>query len=1164
MARLEELKEGSSVSGIQANGPVQIVNVEWMGTEAANIFYQDAHGAPGTVLLFRDAEHNLKIEQDGRVWSFDAPGELLRLVSEAQRIRLAYLFDPLLAIHGSDVDPLPHQITAVYDEMLRRQPLRFLLADDPGAGKTIMTGLFIKELKLRGDLLRCLIVAPGNLAEQWQEELAQKFDLRFDIYSNAGAEAAFSNWFLEHDLVICRLDQLSRNPDLQELLAETDWDLVVVDEAHKMSATFDGEDVKRTGRYELGMKLSHLARHFLLLSATPHNGKDVDFQLFLALLDNDRFEGKPRQGAHTANTSDLMRRMIKEHLVKMDGTPLFPERWAYTVSYELSDPEKMLYHDVTRYVREQFGKSEALQQDGRARTVGFALTVLQRRLASSPEAIYQSLKRRRERLESRLREATVLRQGALLSNDLEYSKDSIEDIDDGSVENVEEAEEELIDLATAANTIQELADEVETLKELEVLADEVRRSGQDRKWEELSSILNDRLQEVEPDQTRRKLVVFTEQRDTLNYLEGRIKSLIGRPEAVVTITGGMGREERRNAQARFTHDKSVEVLLATDAAGEGINLQRAHLMVNYDLPWNPNRLEQRFGRIHRIGQTEVCHLWNLVSTDTREGDVYNTLLRKLEEERKALDGRVFDVLGKLSFGKDRSLRELMIDAVRYGDDDTTRAKLHEVVENALDRDHLRSLMESNALYQTELSSSTVRDIAEQMARADARRLQPHFISAFFIEAFRFLGGTVYERERDRYEITRVPFAIRQHDRLNGIRAAIQEKYQRITFERGLKHIDGRPPAEFVSAGHPLLDATIAVLLEKHESVLRRGGVLIDPADSSEDIRALFYLDHSVYDGVLNAHGQKRTISRQLQFVEIDGDGHVSDAGPAPYLDYRPISDDERALVDGELAATWLTDDLATKVEQYAVREIVPRHYTDVRDRKQALIKKTSDAVHERLMAEITRLDGLAVSLRIREEAGKTPKLNSLQAERRADDLRERYQRRMAELDLEMQISTQAPRITGGLLIVPQGLLNRLVTGETEVPDTFARETERIERIAMDLVMMREQAIGNEPKDVSAERRGYDVESRVGGEFGRLRFIEVKGRVKGAPTVTVTKNEILTALNKPEDFIFALVEVDGDLGELTYLTEPFASEPDFAAASVNYEIKKLFAQARTID
>jgi SNF2 family DNA or RNA helicase len=651
---LEDLNPNTTVRGILPDCLVTVVQVTWFGSEALELTYKDPSGKVANELLFRHDEPRLVVVEAGRPWSFDGDGAMFRLVSEAHRIRLAHLFDPVLAVHSSIVDPLPHQITAVYEVMLPRQPLRFLLADDPGAGKTIMAGLLIKELVARGDLQRCLIVCPGSLAEQWQDELYRRFHLPFDILTNDKLEAARTgNWFMENNLVIARLDKLSRNEDVQAKLSAPDcrWDLIVCDEAHKMSATHFGGEIKYTKRHKLGQLLSTLTRHFLLMTATPHNGKEDDFQLFMSLLDGDRFEGRFRDGVHAQDVSDLMRRMVKEQLLKFDATPLFPERRAYTVPYKLSEAEAALYKEVTNYVRQEFNRAEALQNNKRSGTVGFALTILQRRLASSPEAIYQSLRRRRERLESRLRELELLQRGAALSaRDLEsgptLDAEDLDDLDDAPDAEVEAAEEQVLDQATAAGTIHEFKAEIEILKHLESLALQVRRSGEDRKWSELSHLLGEiftpaafgnRLCEDTPayaakasdKSPKQKLVIFSEHRDTLNYLEDRISTLLGDKNAVVAIHGGVGREERLKVQEAFRHDPEVKVLIATDAAGEGINLQRAHLMVNYDLPWNPNRLEQRFGRIHRIGQTEVCHLWNLVAHETREGEVYRKLLDKL-------------------------------------------------------------------------------------------------------------------------------------------------------------------------------------------------------------------------------------------------------------------------------------------------------------------------------------------------------------------------------------------------------------------------------------------------------------------------------------------------------------------------------------------------------
>ena len=1322
---------------------------------------------------------------------FTADGRLFRLAAEAERIRLAPLFDPCVAVHASRIEPLPHQITAVYGEMLPRQPLRFLLADDPGAGKTIMAGLLIRELMLRGDLERCLVVAPGSLVEQWQDELESKFDLAFDLLTRERIEAAGAggNPFTESSHLIVRLDVLSRSEDLRRRLeAAKEWDLVVCDEAHRMAASYFGTEVRYTKRYRLGRLLGARCRHFLLMTATPHNGKEEDFQLFMALLDPDRFEGRFRGGASRSrgasrdggaprvgrahrgdgvsrgdgisrsggahrgdgvswsgsahrgdgvswsgsvrrddgasrnDVGDLLRRLTKEELLRFDGRPLFPERRAHTVHYALSGGEAALYAAVTDYVRKEMDRAErfAARDEKRRRNVGFALQILQRRLASSPAAIHESLRRRREKLEARLahllagagrdpartgrdphdlpRTTALAGSSALAPPAADFDPD---DLEEAAQEDVDAIEARVLDHATTAETIAEFEAEIDSLRRLEEHARALRRAGTDTKWLQLASLLDHPLM-TGADGRRRKLIVFTEPRDTLEYLAGRIRTRLGRDEAVVVIHGGVGRADRRKVVEAFMHDPQVVVMVANDAAGEGVNLQRAHLMVNYDLPWNPNRLEQRFGRIHRIGQTEVCHLWNLVAKDTREGEVYGRLLEKLEAARSALGGRVYDVLGRLFEGA--GMRDLLMDAIRYGERPEVKARLFERVDGAADRERLLALLEDRALARDRLGAAEVGRIREEMERAEARRLQPHYIESFFLQAFRHLGGSVHRREAGRYEITRVPGPIRRREPRAGCVGPVLERYERVCFEKskiagvgatgsgmgsdpglgsgmvsnrgsrpdmgvspdsrsnpnlgpsadpdpGSGASPGPPAAVCLSPGHPLLDATVDLVLERYRGVLAEGAVLVDESDEggeSEAIRALFHFEIAVRDGHERRPGHPRIVSRELRFVEVDADadvdttagpganvdpdvdtdtgpganaaldvdakadadadvdteadvnadaGHadagpdtrsVRDAGPAPYLDYRPIEDDERAAIAARLEAARPVRpgqpdqsgqpvrsdrpdqpdrpdrDLEDVAMAYARTHLASDQIEEVRARRLPEIDRVEAEVTARLKREIVFWDNRALRLRDDERAGKAAgPVSAARAVARADELADRLARRRADLARERDLAPLAPVVRGRALVVPIGLLRRAVAPEKArlgVRETTPAGRAEVERLAMEAVMAAERALGHEPRDVSAAKVGYDVESREA-KTGRLRFIEVKGRAGDADTVTVTHQEIRTALNKPDAFILAIVRVrDGYVSGPHYLRRPFRAEPDFDAVSVTYNLRELLARA----
>lgn len=406
----------------------------------------------------------------------------------------------------------------------------------------------------------------------------------------------------------------------------------------------------------------------------------------------------------------------------------------------------------------------------------------------------------------------------------------------------------------------------------------------------------------------------------------------------------------------------------------------------------------------------------------------------------------------------------------------------------------------------------------------------------------------------------MPAVIRNRDRLIGTGQPVLLNYERIAFQKDLISIQGKPVAEFVCPGHPLLDATIDLILERYRDLLRRGAVLVDPSDAANGVRVLFYLEHSIQDAQTDRTGNRRVVSRRMQFVEIDHDGKVTNAGYAPYLNYRPVTDDERARLTTALEEEWLKGGLESKVVEFAVNELVPQHLNEVQARKQELVAKTMAAVKDRLTKEINYWDHRAEELKFQELAGRVnARINSGKARQRADELQGRLQKRMEDLEKERQLSPLPPVVIGGALVVSVGLLDRIKGGLQGEPSQFARDTVRVAKLALDAVLASERILGFVPRDVSDEKCGYDVESRIPGT-GKLRFIEVKGRAKGADTVTVTKNEILTALNKPEDFILAVVEVDGDRTDPRYVRQPFQREPDFGVTSVNYSLTDLWARA----
>ena len=591
--------------------------------------------------------------------------------------------------------------------------------------------------------------------------------------------------------------------------------------------------------------------------------------------------------------------------------------------------------------------------------------------------------------------------------------------------------------------------------------------------------------------------------------------------------------------------------------------------MNYDLPWNPNRLEQRFGRIHRIGQQEVCHLWNLVAKETREGDVYFRLLEKLRVVSDALKGQVFNVLGEVFEGN--SLKEMLLEAIRYGDQPEIRAKLSQKIDSALDHDHLVSVLSRDALAQETLTPDRLFTVKEEMEKAEARRLQPFFVRSFFMKGFESLGGAIYPREHDRFEITFVPAELRERDRLITGRnrrdpAPVLRRYERVCFTKEAVRPADRPGMAFASLihpGHPLMLALSDVLLEQHANLLRQGSILVDPADDGDQPSLLFLLTHEVKSG----DGQ--VISKRLQFIRVLPDGSASFAGWAPHLDLEPLPSADRPLLADMLTAPWLTSGLEQRALALAASTLVPEHFSEVAGRRIAHVDKTLAAVHERLTKEIDYWSDRFVRLTEDKAAGKDVRLNLENVRRTISDLEARLESRKKELQSMRHVTSATPVALSGALVIPSGML-RTLRGETEpVGAPFSADPDarsRIEKLAMNAVRLSEEGRGCRVVDVSAQKCGWDITSYGPPMEGRLpdaRHIEVKGRAKAATTVTITRNEIFESWNQGAKYNLAIVFVgeDDSIDGPHYVPHPFKEEPGWGIASVNYEIGALLERAR---
>lgn len=1029
--------------------------------------------------LFECQDKNVEEDKDDFQWSFDGNQRGYRLALEAYRIRFAHLFDPYFALHSSLVEPLPHQISAVYGEILPKAPFRYVLADDPGAGKTIMTGLLLKEMIARGLVERCLIVSPGSLVEQWQDELKDKFGIDLiDLFGDDLKGKQLESALNKTKLAIASIDKLKTKASrktIQEL--KTGWDLVIVDEAHKMSASKSGKQINKSQRYKLGELLSKKAENLLFLTATPHNGKEEDFRLFMSLVD-------PDIGAVSDKKIDItnsMRRLLKEELKKPNGDPLFPARTSEVINYNLSPLEKELYEQVTNYVRNEFNMAENLRED-KKRAIGFAMTILQRRLASSPNAIYQSLRRRRENLEKILQGETI---------DQNWSEDIDEDFPGSELENTEE---QAVDKFVNDENKEEMEKEIETLKNLENLARRVNESNEDRKWNELRNLLNSK--ELSSSGKREKLIIFTEHKDTLKYLKDKIYTFLG--EEPVTIYGGMRKKERKQAEERFKGG-DASILIATDAAGEGINLQQAHLMINYDLPWNPNRLEQRFGRIHRIGQEKDCYLYNLVSKDTREGMVFSCLLNKLSQEKEALGGKVFDILGNVTFDN-KSLKDLLTDVIRgKGAEEGQRA-----INESLDSENLKKLMEKTKLTSDSLDTLTAKNIQKAVKSSENLKLSEQFVQKFFVDAFTDLGGKCTPKGNGLYEISRYSPKMRKN-----LEDLPQLPFY-VCFNEEDKEGARDLRAKLLFAGNPLLNSIADLILEKYKDDFYKGSAYRDDKDFGKELKLSLCMEGGMGD-------VKNSIFREDCLIELNKNTPAS-LNNSPELrssNKKPLSKEEFSLIKDYIKGKdidWMK--AAAKAKDF-IQETFSEQIKEIKTQKLEILEK----VQKRIQHEIYSLEG------------------SVKAEKETNELEKRLEKCHQDTEELKAMSLFPPKVVTGFMTVPKGLLDSL---EYQTSEVEKDERDKIEKIGMETVMDIEKSLGFNPIDVSNrhDKCGYDIKS------AEDRWIEVKAKKFDTPpvTVTITRNELQTALDNPNEFILAIVLVERDKVKKTlYLKNPFGGE-----------------------
>jgi len=1093
------LTEGTILEGPHWTEPVRVLTAKQRGSRI-EVQAVGTHTKRLWTKLLKPEEFQgaIKVTQAGQLAVLSGDPTHFRLAAEAHRIRLAYQYDPHFAVSVSQVDPLPHQIDAVYTHLLTQPRIRFLIADDPGAGKTIMAGLVIKELKFRGLIERTLIVTPANLTPQWRRELHDKFGETFTVINRATVSASYGrNVWEDSPQCIASIDFVARQEDILNMMRDVHWDLVVVDEAHKMAAYRYGRKINKTKRYQLGEFLRDHTDHYLFLTATPHKGDPDNFVLLLQLLDPDLYvTGRILAEASARDENRIMVRRLKEDMKKFDGSPCFPPRHVQTLPYRLSREELVLYDAVTEYVQNNFQRAEA--QDNR--NVGLALTVLQRRLASSIAAIRRSLERRHKRLRD-LHKLGKLKQ--------EYGE-LPEDFDDLPEEERWKFEDELVERLTMAENMAELEAEIDDLDRLVRLARQTERNVPETKFEQLRAVVSQHISGRDE-----RLLVFTEHRDTLDFLVGKLTNLGFR---CYTIHGGMSLEKRIAAEREFFEHRP-SIMVATEAAGEGINLQFCSLMVNYDIPWNPNRLEQRMGRIHRYRQQNEVMIWNLVASNTREGEVMSRLLRKLEDMREALGSdRVYDVIGEIVPAP--RLNDLMRDWLARR---RTMAEILSEIDLQTDEEQvarIRADMENKALGSRYIDMSR---LAADVQQSREHRLMPEYIERFFLEAYRSFGGTItpVKGRKGVWSIARVPPHLQKlPEAMERKYGKIGTKYPQITFDK--EQIVGYSDLEFVGPGHPLFEGVVERVLREYGPALRSGAVFYD-ADATEPT-VLWLLKCGVEDG----RGQ--TVGERLFAIHRTA-GQFRKSQPYALLDLKPP--DKGAVSVPQHIRRAATDE--DRIIDWSLEQVTPSYFAEIEERrrkelgiKEKYVRKSLQFLIGESIKRLARFDEQLREIRDQNDPRRLSILgNRAKEDHRRNALSQRLKDRLAEIEQERHLSERPPEVLGVAVILPAPQeVVRSVEGMESDPE--------VEAVAMRVSVDYERKQGREPVDVSSENCGWDITSLHAGQVAR--YIEVKGRA-GEGGVALTPNEWIKAQRFGKDYWLYIVVNCASQPELHLIQDP---------------------------